>query len=293
MTRFWIPALVVLLYGVLVTDVAGTGSATPARQETPGAREPATAEPSEPAEPTEPLRVSAAVAGNEFDMTMMLADALPDGASPGPDADCQDAYAWLKDRGALLVNGLRLRVDIAASRYTQVVFQSASLRVTGAPELHLDGGATEMYSCGDAGSLPYPGDEDAQSKFEGPGQAESGLWTMPALAIPTDPPDEFGPPSSGGEQYAFDLMAQDTASFTFDVTVPGFGEPTDFVVDLRMRVNGADRTFVVRDGDEPFTLLPDPGGAGFRPDWYHWCPGSPGNLTFVPGEALTLDSLDC
>lgn len=287
MSRLWIPALVVLLTWLLVGDVAGTAPGTgapppPVVRDAPGA--------SAPARPPEPLRVSAAVAANEFGTTMMVGR-LPGGATPGQDQDCQGSYEWMRDHDAQLVFGLRMRVWLAASRYTQVVFQSASLREVGTPHVDYD---TElaMYSCGDSGLLPYPGDEDAESELVGVRQ-ETGLWFLPALEIPTDPPDPLAAPSSWGEPYPFDVLAADTASFTIDVTIPGYAEPTDFVVDLRLRVNGADRTFVLRDGDQPFRLFPDPGGAGFSPDWYYWCPGTPGHFKFQRGDEKTESWTGC
>jgi hypothetical protein len=220
------------------------------------------------------LMVSAAVAANEYGLSLALSEGFPEGTAPEPGHDCHGAYEWALSTGARLEGFVRLRVTLSAVRYTQVDGHSLSIRVVDrSGDLP---GFVARFSCDMGGHPDYrdPNVPRVELPVEG-SEAEVPLidWDGPLAAV--------------------GLPAGDGFSFLVDVTVPGYGELTRFEVVLRADVNGVARTYALRDGDQPFVLLPEYGGAGFRPSYYYWCPGTPGRLVYQPGDDEPLLEPPC
>lgn len=217
--------------------------------------------------PEEDVVVSAAVAANEYPVWMMFPGDPPKGSAPDAGQDCQGAYEWAHDNGAFMEGQLLLRAIFRVSRYTQVDRKSLSVRVVGRSEFDSRG---SMFICGDSVD-----DRQRPPEVDLPPDVSE-------VEFPLLPFEE--PLSSVG------LAAGETSSFLLQVSVPNGGGLTRFEVVLRADLNGVARTFVLRDGDDPFTLLSNHPGAGFSPRVYFWCPGSPGRLVNRSGDDNPLDT---
>jgi hypothetical protein len=218
---------------------------------------------------TEPQRddsavVSATLAANDGGLGMVFPRDPPAGTSPEPNNDCKGAYEWARRNGAFVETNARLRVTFRAKRYLQLDLLSISVRVVERADFP---GFSSRFWCDMPGNPPA--DDPDVLDVEIP----SGRTGVEVADLPFMGPFEFVGLATGEE-----------STFLLDVSVPHNGPLTRFEVVLNAQVNGVARTYVLRDGDKPFTLLPDHGGAGFSPAFYYWCPGSPGQLVHQPPD---------
>lgn len=221
-----------------------------------------------PRPPAGDLAVSATIAANEFGVGMVFPEDPPAGDEPRQGQDCRDAYKWAIGKGALLEVVAHLRITFRASRYTQVDGHSLVVRVV---ERVVDPGFSSRFWC-DTGADAE--DRDVYRVEIPAGEPEVAVESLTFM----------GPLSARG------LAAGEELVFPVDVTIPKNSETTRFEVVLRADVNGVARTYVLRDGDRPFTLMGLQGGAGFAPSTYYWCPGSSGGLVHHPGDDDPLDT---
>ncbi|SMD27520.1 hypothetical protein [Kibdelosporangium aridum] len=217
------------------------------------------------------LVVSAAVAANEFGVGMVFPVSPPAGDAPAPGQDCRGAYEWARGRGALLEDTAHLRVTLRASRYAQVDGRAMVIRlVDRSAEFP---GFAGRFSC-PTGRYPDRGDPDVYE-----------------VQLPDDGSEvDVTSADFGGPLAAVGLDAGEERSFLVNVGVPKNGPTTRFEFVFRADVNGVERTYVLRDGDRPFMLMANHGGAGFSPDQYYWCPGSSKGLVHHSGDDDPLDA---
>ncbi len=212
--------------------------------------------------------MSAAVPVNESGVGLAFSEHPPAGDAPDARQDCQGAYEWARGQGALHEGGLRLRITFRASRYLQLDGRSLSARVV---ERSDGPGFAARFSCGQGRSSEDKADYRMELPYEG---SESEKLRL----SPHDPMSDHG------------LSAGEEVSVLTEVDVQKNTGTTRFEVVLEADVNGVARTFVLRDGDRPFTVMSLQGGAGFSPDFYYWCPGAPGRLVHQPGDDDPLDA---